>query len=115
MSRHDDNVRLKDMLDHSRTALTFVQGQTEAEFRDDRMCALACIRLLEIVGEAASRVSAEIRDTHPEIRWPAIVGLRNRLIHAYSDVDLGIVWKIIVEDLPPLIGELEKLADEDTA
>ncbi len=115
MSRHDDTVRLKDMLDHARTALTLVEARTESEFRGDQMRTLACVRLLEIVGEAAGRVSTDFRDAHPEIRWRGIVGLRNRLIHAYSEVDLGIVWNIIVEDLPPLIAELEKLTGGETA
>ena len=115
MSQHDDLVRLRDMLKHARTALKFVEGRTEDDFRNDELLALACVRLLEIVGEAASRISIEFRAAHPEVRWGGMVGLRNRLVHAYADVDLGIVWDVIVRDLPPLIGVLEKLTGEAPA
>jgi uncharacterized protein with HEPN domain len=101
------------MLNYARTALRFVEDRTEEDLRRDEMLALACARLLEIVGEAASRVSIEFRDAHPEIRWIGIVGLRNRLVHAYFDVDLGVLWDIIRLDLPPLISELEKILGAD--
>ena len=70
--------------------------------------ALSGGRLLEIVGEAASRVPAEERTRHPDIPWPEIVGLRNRLIHGYDSVDFDILWQIVTHDLPPLIAALEK-------
>ena len=63
--------------------------------------------------EAANRVSTDFRDAHPEIRWVGIVGLRNRLIHAYFDVDLGVLWDIIRMDLPTLIAELERILGPD--
>jgi uncharacterized protein with HEPN domain len=68
---------------------------------------LALVRLLEIVGEAASRMTPDDRTLYPDIPWPQIVGLRNSLIHGYDDVDLDILWQIITQDLPPLIATLE--------
>jgi uncharacterized protein with HEPN domain len=70
---------------------------------------LALVRLLEIVGEAAGRVSEVERALHPEIPWPQIVGLRNRLIHGYDAVDHDILWQIITDDLPPLVKALEAI------
>lgn len=65
------------------------------------------MRLLEIVGEAASRVPADERTKCPSIPWTQIVGLRNRLIHGYDSVDFDILWESLTQDLPPLIAELE--------
>ena len=69
---------------------------------------LALVRLLEVVGEAASRVPVDFRDEHPEIPWIGVVGLRNRLIHGYDDVDYDVVWKILTEDIPAFVTELEQ-------
>ncbi len=87
-----------------------VHGRTRAELDTDRQLNLSLVRLLEIVGEAAGRVPAEERVRHPDIPWPEIVGLRNRLIHGYGydSVDFDILWQILSNDLPPLIAALEK-------
>ena len=76
------------------------------------MRALAVVRLLEIIGEAARVVSTEFRDANPEIPWPQIVGLHNRLIHGYTDVDWDVLWDIVTNDLPKLIGALQDLLGE---
>jgi uncharacterized protein with HEPN domain len=68
------------------------------------------VRLLEVIGEAANRLPKEDRGLYPNIPWPEIVGLRNRLIHGYDEVDFDILWEIVTVDLPPLIDELEKIA-----
>jgi uncharacterized protein with HEPN domain len=75
----------------------------------DRPLNLSLVRLLEIVGEAASRVPGGDRATYSSIPWMQIVGLRNRLIHGYDNVDFDILWQIVSQDLPPLIAELEKI------
>ena len=67
------------------------------------------MKAIEIVGEAASKISEECREDFPQIPWTNIIGMRNRLIHAYFDLNLDILWKTITEDLPPLIAELEKI------
>jgi uncharacterized protein with HEPN domain len=71
------------------------------------------VRLLEIVGEAASRVPPEDCARNPEIPWPKIVGLRSRLIHGYDAVDLDILWEIVDHDLPPLVSALETIMTEE--
>ena len=70
------------------------------------------VRLLEIVGEAAARLSPDTRDRYPRIPWPDIIGLRNRLIHGYDIVDFDILWDIVNGDLPPLIARLREVVDE---
>ncbi len=86
-----DRVRLDHMLDHAREAITLTRGKTRADLDSDRLLSLALVRLLEIVGEAAGRVSKEECALHPEIPWPQIIGLRNRLIHGYDAVDHNIL------------------------
>ncbi len=73
------------------------------------MLTLSLVRCIEVVGEAASQISPAFREAHPNIPWPQIIGMRNRLIHAYFDVDLDRVWDTITDDLPPLIAALERL------
>jgi uncharacterized protein with HEPN domain len=97
------------MLDAADEALTFIQCRIRANLDDDRMLVLSLIRELEIIGEAASKVSAETRSKNTSIPWQDISGMRNRLIHAYFDVDLDTVWNTVSKDLPVLKAELEKI------
>jgi len=107
--RKDDRVRLQHMLDAANEALSFIQGRVRANLDDDRMLVLSLIRELEIIGEATSKVSAETRSKNTSIPWQDISGMRNRLIHAYFDVDLDTVWNTVSKDLPVLKAELEKI------
>lgn len=107
MSRHDERVRLGDMLDHAREACQMMAGKTVDDLSADRKLALAAVRLLEIVGEAAAHVSPATQHRLGGIRWVEIIGLRNRLVHGYADVDLEIVWQIVALELPGLIEVLE--------
>lgn len=108
MSRHDLEVRLQHMLDAAREARDLVSGRSRADYDGDRTLRLALVRLLEVVGEAAGRIPMDFRDSHPEIPWFGVVGLRNRLIHGYDEVDYDIVWRILTEDIPSLITRLEE-------
>ena len=113
MPRRETVARFRHMLDHAREAVAMVRGRTRNDIDTDRLLNLALVRLLEIIGEAASRVTKEERDLYPDIPWPEIVGLRNRLIHGYDEVDFDILWQIVKTDLPSLIEKLEKiLADQ---
>ena len=109
MSRRNSAVRFRHMLDHAREAVAMVQGRSQDDLDSDRQLNLALVRLVEIVGEAASRVPPEERVQHSQIPWPEMMGLRNRLIHGYDMVDFDILWQIITTDLPPLIEALENL------
>lgn len=109
MRRRDSRVTLRQMYDHASEALDMVRDRVRSDLDRDRMLNLALVRLLEILGEAANRVPPEERALHPEIPWPQLSGLRNRLIHEYDNVDFDILWQILTRDLPPLVGELERL------
>jgi uncharacterized protein with HEPN domain len=89
MSRHETDVRLRHMLDHAKEAVGMAQGKVRADLLidTDRPLNLSLVRLLEIVGEAATRVPTEERKLYSDIPWPEVIGLRNRLIHGYDSVD----------------------------
>ncbi len=113
MSRRDDRVSLVDMLIYAKEAVA-LSGETSLnDLVEDRVMQLALQKLVEIVGEAANRVSEETQQCHQEIPWPQIIGMRNRLVHGYDGVDLGILWKIIQNDLPPLIEQLKDIVGEE--
>lgn len=109
MSGNDPLQPLRHMLDSAEEALSLIQGKTRKDLDDDRLLNLSLVRLLEIVGEAANRVSEEERLKYRSIPWQEIVGLRNRLIHGYDSVDMTIVWQILTRDLPPLVKELKRI------
>lgn len=88
----NDSVRLKHMLEAARACMQFSNGRLRIDLEKDQMLSFAIIRALEIFGEAASKISIEFQETHSHIPWRAIVGMRNRLIHAYFDIDYDIVW-----------------------
>jgi len=106
MPRDPDTVRLLHMLEHARAAVELITSRRREDLDEDRVLSLALVRLLEIIGEAAGRVSPRAQASRPEIPWSQIVGLRNRLIHGYDSVDMDILWQVLVEDLPALIRVL---------
>ena len=103
----DDIVRLRHMLDAAREAQGFAATRSRSDLDHDRQLLLALVKAVEIIGEAATRVSIETRLEHPEIPWQDIVAMRHRLTHGYYDIDLDIVWSTVTEDLPPLAEELD--------
>ncbi len=108
MTRHDDSVRLRHMLDHGREAVEMLRNRERPELDTDRQLNLAIVRLLEIVGEAAARLTPETRSAIRELPWAEIVGLRNRVIHGYDEVDFDIVWDVVTLDLPPMIAAIDR-------
>ena len=114
MTQHDDLTRLHHMLDHAREAVEMARGRSRADLDGDRMLELALVRLVEIIGEAAARVSREGQARHASIPWRQAVGMRNRLVHGYDAVDLRVLWDTVTDDLPPLIQALaEAIAREE--
>ena len=107
MTQHNDAIRLRHMLDYSRKATAMLQGKTREDLNKDEVLCLALTRVVEIIGEAAAKVSPAIQQNHKLIPWSQIIGLRNRLVHGYDAVDLDILSDIIQYDLPPLIKQLE--------
>ena len=110
--RRDDSYLL-DMLAAARQAARFAENMTYAAFERSDLHQNAIFKTLEVVGEAASRVSEATRESHTGIPWREIVGLRNRIVHAYFDIDIEVVWRIVQEDLPALIAQLEDLVPSE--
>jgi uncharacterized protein with HEPN domain len=107
--RKDDLIRLFHMLDAAREALSFIEGKSRIDLNTNRMLVLSLVKDIEIIGEAAVKISQETVKQLPQIPWAKIIGMRNRLIHAYFEVDLDVLWKTAIEDVPSVIEELEKV------
>lgn len=115
MSKRDSSVPLRHMLDHAREVISLVVGRSRSDLDSDRMLNLSLVRLLEVIGEAARRVPAEVQARHPQLPWARLIGLRNRLIHGYDQVDMDILWQIASADAPALLDQIEAvLAQEGT-
>jgi len=103
-----DKEYMLDILEAAKLAIDYIGDKTREEFFEDLQCQDAVIRRLEIIGEAARRISEETQAAYPDLPWSDMVGMRNIMIHEYDDVDLVIVWETVNNDLPPLIDALEK-------
>lgn len=95
------------MLDHAREAAALTRDRTRADLDRDRMLQLSLAHLIEIIGEAASRVPRDIQARHVAIPWIDIVGMRHRIVHGYDTLDLNVLWDTATRNLPPLIAALE--------
>ena len=104
-----DEALLLDILIAARRALRFLEGMTWEAFEQSELHQNAVMRPLEIIGEAARRVSQDTRAAYPDIPWDQMVGMRNRLIHEYFRVNLTTVWETVQDDLPSLITLIEPL------
>lgn len=107
--QRDDLTRLRHMIEFAQRALRFVEHRSREDLDQDQMLTLALIKAIETVGEAASKLSPEFRERHPELPWPSIMGMRHKLVHAYFEVNLDMVWHTTLHELPSLIQALEKL------
>ena len=112
MPRRDKETRFRHMLDHAQESVDLMQNKSRADLDNDRVLHLALVRLLEIIGEAAARIPKTECAQYPDIPWPQIISLRNRLIHGYDAVDNDILWQIVTHDLPPLITTLEAILEK---
>jgi uncharacterized protein with HEPN domain len=112
MSRHEDKVSLRQMLDHMEEAISLATPRTRSELESDRVFFLALLKLVEIVGEAATRVSDATQAAQPAIPWREIIGTRNRLVHGYDAVDYDILWDIVAADFPPLVNQIKPLIEK---
>lgn len=114
MLPEDDRIRLQHMLDAARKAVRIAagHGREQLEAEDDPL-ADALVRLLSVIGEAGDKVSSSTRSELDQIPWPDVIGMRNRLIHGYFDVNLDILWATVQDSLPPLIERLASALAED--
>jgi uncharacterized protein with HEPN domain len=109
MSQKDDRVYVGHMIETIQKAQSFVDGIGRAEFDNNETLRLDLTHLLQIIGESARRVSQDFRTAHPQIPWKGIVGMRSKVVHDYLNVDDDIVWSTVIDDLPALLIELEKI------
>jgi len=110
-----DIALLWDILEAARRATGFVQGKTYLDYAASPLLQYAVERALEIIGEAASRLSEGFLKAHPEIPWRKIKGQRNILIHEYGEIDHALVWSVVSEHLPILVGQIEPLLPRQPA
>jgi len=103
----DDRWRVGHMIEAAEHALSFSQGRSRADLDSDAMLRMALTRAVEIVGEAATQVSEAGRRELPGVPWAQIVGMRNRLVHAYFDINRNILWDTVQFALPPLLEQLK--------
>lgn len=101
--RPDDAVRIQHMIEAAQDALRFIENRKREDLESDRLLALALTRAIEILGEAASKITADTRQSLAQIPWEPIVGMRNRLVHAYFDINFNIIWKTATEEIPKLL------------
>lgn len=109
-----DLQSLLDILQSAQIATSYLAGRSRDDLETDLQLQDATVRRLLIIGEASKRVSETTRQTLSTIPWAAINGMRNRLVHEYDEVDLDIVWSTVVNSLPTLIEELEKVVPPKT-
>jgi uncharacterized protein with HEPN domain len=107
MTLQDDLSRLRHIRDASDEALQFIAYQTKDDLKNNRMLALSLVKELEIIGEAANNISQECQSRYPGIPWGDIIGMRNRLVHAYFGIDYDIVWQTVTENLPSLLSQIQ--------
>lgn len=115
MSELRDPESLLDMLIAARLASKFVAGRTLEELRTNDEFRSAVLYQLVVLGEAVKRVSRNFREEHPDIAWRSPAGLRDRVVHGYNRIDLEEIWRIVRDNLPPLIAALEKLVPPEEA
>lgn len=104
-----DKLRMKHMLRAALGALAAAKGKSQRDLNLENDFTLALIKRIEMLGEAANRVTPATREEFSDIPWQLLAGTRNRLIHAYDEINLKIVWEIVTQDLPPLIARLERV------
>jgi uncharacterized protein with HEPN domain len=114
MLKKDDRIRLQHMGDAAREAINSVQGRTRADLDKDSIWMLGLVKCVEIIGEAAARVSKEIQCKYATIPWTQIVAMRNRLVHVYFDIDADQVWLTVTQDLPILLTQIESILAAET-
>jgi uncharacterized protein with HEPN domain len=107
--QRDDKIYIRHILDAARKALHFTANRNREDLNNNEMLAISLVHLLEIIGEAANFVSNDFRKQYPHVPWRKMIGLRNRLIHGYFDINLDIVWDTVLKDLSPLMTDLEKI------
>lgn len=113
MSQKDDMVYFGHMLDTARKVAERTRGLTRERFNANEDLRLALAHLVQVIGEAARRISDEGRLAHPEIPWRQIMGMRHKIVHDYMDIKESILWEVVTKDMPPLLSALERIVPPD--
>ncbi|MFA5805947.1 MAG: HepT-like ribonuclease domain-containing protein [Melioribacteraceae bacterium] len=108
-----DKVRILHLIEAATEAISFLDDKSLEDLYADRKLALALIKEIEIIGEAASKISKKLHTEYSNIPWKEIIGMRNHLTHVYFDINYKMIWKTIKFDLPPLLQEMKKINVED--
>ncbi len=106
-------IYLNDIREAINSIEIFVEGMTFEEFKNDDKTSSAVIRKFEIIGEATKNLPEDMKNQHSQIPWKEIAGMRDKLIHAYSEVDLKLVWMTIKQRLPELKSVIEKISENN--
>lgn len=106
------SLYVQDMIDSAQRVLEYTAGSSQAEFFASRLHVDATLRSLELIGEAATRIPAEVRRASTDVPWRMVIALRNRLIHGYLGLDEDTIWSVVKDDLPTLIVRLQALRSE---
>lgn len=109
----DDRTRLRHILEHAGYAAEFLKGRKRRDLDTDVQLLLALVRALEIVGEAATQLSPTFKQRYPDLPWAQLAGMRNRLVHAYFDINRDIVWNAATVELPPLAASMRAILEEE--
>jgi uncharacterized protein with HEPN domain len=109
MSSRDPMVRLLHMREYAQKVVSLTSGKDKSDLEENETLFLAVTRLIELIGEAANRYPKELQKNYPQIPWPKLISMRNRLIHGYDFVDYDIVWGAATINIPELLSELENV------
>ncbi|OGQ21351.1 MAG: hypothetical protein A3I05_01960 [Deltaproteobacteria bacterium RIFCSPLOWO2_02_FULL_44_10] len=109
MPRNPDMIRIQHMLDAALEACSFIRNKTQQDLKENRQLLLSLIKEIEMIGEAANKLTLVFRKKYASVPWNIIIATRNRLIHGYFDIDVEIVWNTIQDQLPILIGQLKSI------
>jgi uncharacterized protein with HEPN domain len=107
----DDRERLLDMLEAIQKIEQYAHDEA-LSFQNENLIEVWMIHHLQIIGEAASRVSNELRAKHPEVAWGGMIGMRHVLVHGYFETDKELVWRVVEHDIPKLKSQIEKILAE---
>ncbi|MCI4677962.1 DUF86 domain-containing protein [Rhodoblastus acidophilus] len=108
--RRDDAIRIRHMIEAAEAVQRFLAGRRRGDLDADEILRFALVRAVEIIGEAAAKLGVETRAALPSIPWAAMVAMRNRLIHAYFDIDHDILWKTVADEIPALLSSLRSIS-----
>jgi uncharacterized protein with HEPN domain len=105
--------RIRHILDAIAQNLEYLQDVSYEQFTEDSRTLKAIVWNLTVIGEAARHIPPQVEIAYPAIPWPAIRGMRNHIVHEYDTIDFEVVWKVVHDELPPLVPEFERILQEE--